>query len=175
MLRGDVLSLRTVQSRDLDDVYGKLNTLEYRGAHFPVRMHSEPVFRRSFEEEGFWRDTEGMLLMIDPSDDIVGEIEFFQITSYLTGFELSYLVFGPEHRGRGYATEAVRLLTAYLFSRLRIERLQLNIHPDNTASQRVAEKAGFTLEGLMRRCWFNNGRFHDLQTWSLLRDELPSS
>lgn len=106
--------------------------------------------------------------------EVVGEIEFYPITDYLTGCELSYLIFGPDHGGKGYATEAVGLLTAYLFARLRIDCVQLNIHPDNEASRRVGEKAGYTLEGLMRRCWFHNGEFHDLEIWSMLRSELPT-
>jgi signal transduction histidine kinase len=44
--------------------------------------------------------------------------------------------------GKGHATEAVTLLTDYLFARLRIDRVQLNIHPENEASRRVATKAG---------------------------------
>ncbi|HUH08022.1 MAG TPA: GNAT family protein [Egibacteraceae bacterium] len=174
MLRGDRLHLRTVRERDLDNLYVQLNALEHRGSYFPVGLQAEPVFRRKFDEDGFWGSDDGMLLMIDPGDQVVGEIEFYPITPYLTGYELSYLVFGPDHRGKGYATEAVGLLTAYLFARLRIDRVQLNIHPDNQASRRVAEKAGYTLEGVMRSCWFNRGEFHDLQIWSMLRREVPA-
>jgi [ribosomal protein S5]-alanine N-acetyltransferase len=174
MLRGERVHLRTVRERDLDDLYTNLNTLEYRGSYFPLGLQGEPTFRKAFDDNGFWAEGEGMLLMTDPDDNVVGEIEFFPITNYLTGYELSYLLFGTEHAGKGYTTEAVQLLTAYLFARLRIERLQLNIHPDNAASRRVAEKAGYTLEGLMRSCWFHRGEFHDLEIWSMIRSELPA-
>jgi RimJ/RimL family protein N-acetyltransferase len=149
-----------------------MNNLDYRGAFFPLGLHSEPKFRREFDEHGYWSKDEGMLLVVDPRDEIVGEIEFFPISHYLVGYELSYLIFGEEHAGKGYATEAVQLLTEYLFARLRINRLQLNIHPGNDASRRVATKAGYTLEGLMRGCWFHGGTYHDLEIWSILRDEL---
>lgn len=66
-------------------------------------------------------------------------------------------------------------MTAYLFSNKRINRVQLAIHPENEASRRVAQKAGYALEGLMRGCWFHQGTFHDLEIWAVLRDELPSS
>ncbi|MDX1619638.1 MAG: GNAT family protein [Nitriliruptorales bacterium] len=171
MLRSDLLHLRPIQERDLDALYRQLNTLEHRGSYFPMGLQAEPVFRRRFEETGFWSKDEGMLLMVNAQGQIVGEIEYFPVTDYLTGFELSYLIFGAEHHGKGYATEAVRLMSQYLFAQHRIERLQLNIHPENTASRRVAEKAGYSLEGVMRRAWFNGGRFHDLEIWSILRDE----
>lgn len=174
MLQGTGLHLRTVRESDLDDLHANLINLEHRGSFFPLGLQSEPVFRRKFEEDGFWGQDEGMLVMVDPAGRVVGEIEFYPITHYLTGYELSYLVFGPDQAGRGFATEAVRLMTAYLFARLRIERVQLAIHPENEASRRVAQKAGYTLESLMRRCWFHRGRFHDLEIWSILRDELPA-
>jgi ribosomal-protein-alanine N-acetyltransferase len=62
-------------------------------------------------------------------------------------------------------------MSEYLFAVKRINRLQLNIHPDNAASRRVAEKAGYTSEGLMRGAWFHGGKYHDLEIWSVLRDE----
>jgi RimJ/RimL family protein N-acetyltransferase len=56
-----------------------------------------------------------------------------------------------EHaRGRGIATHAVRLLAAWAFDVLRLERLEVMIHPENIASQRVAERCGFQREGLLR-------------------------
>lgn len=172
MLRSASVRLRPVQERDLEELYASFNNLEHRGPFFPLGLQSEARFKRDFRENGFWDKDEGMLLIVTPEDEIVGEIEFFPITNYLVGYELSYLIFGGEHAGKGYATDAVRLLTEYLFARLRINRLQLNIHPNNEASRRVATKAGYSLEGLMRGCWFHRGRYHDLEIWSILRDEL---
>jgi RimJ/RimL family protein N-acetyltransferase len=53
-------------------------------------------------------------------------------------------------RGRGIATEAVRLLAGWAFRVLRLDRLEVMIHPENVASQRVAERCGFKREGLRR-------------------------
>jgi ribosomal-protein-alanine N-acetyltransferase len=53
-------------------------------------------------------------------------------------------------RGHNAATEATRLLTAWLFEATNIERVQATVEPSNVASQRVLEKAGFQREGLLR-------------------------
>jgi RimJ/RimL family protein N-acetyltransferase len=174
MLRGELLQLRTVRERDLDDLYAKLSNLQYRGSFFPLGVQSASSFRRSFQEHGFWQKEEGMLLMTDAKDEVVGEIEFYPIMHYLVGYELSYLLFGSDHSGKGYTTEAVSLMTGYLFANKRVNRVQLAIHPENAASRRVAEKAGYTLESLMRGCWFHQGTFQDLEIWAVLRDELGS-
>jgi RimJ/RimL family protein N-acetyltransferase len=55
-----------------------------------------------------------------------------------------------EARGRGAATTAVRLVSDWAFTELGIQRMNLMTAPENMASQRVAERAGFTREGLLR-------------------------
>ena len=61
--------------------------------------------------------------------------------------EAAYWVRRSE-RGRGLATTALRLLAARAFGDLGLERLWLEIYPDNPASFRVAEKCGFVHEGV---------------------------
>lgn len=75
----------------------------------------------------------------------------------------------PEGRGRGAATAAVRLLAGWAFEALSIQRLHLTTAIDNLASQRVAERAGFTLEGRLRG-WMPTaeGRRRDSLMFSLL-------
>ncbi|HSJ72662.1 MAG TPA: GNAT family protein [Acidimicrobiia bacterium] len=172
MLRGTVVELRMVREADLDELFERLSDLRAKGDYFPLGVMSEPALRSEYAESGFWKPDEGMLLMIGSGNEIVGEVEFFPIASYLAGYEISYQLFGAEHAGKGYTSEAVRLLADYIFARKRVERVQLNIHPDNEASRRVAQKAGFTFEGVMRRCWFHRGEYHDLEVWSLLRDDV---
>jgi RimJ/RimL family protein N-acetyltransferase len=85
--------------------------------------------------------------------------------------ELGYLVFSHA-RGRGVATRAVRLLARYAFQRLGLRRLEILAAVENEASQRVAEKAGFTREGVLRSYMDNRGTRLDMVSWSLLPDEL---
>jgi RimJ/RimL family protein N-acetyltransferase len=80
-----------------------------------------------------------------------------------------------ERRGRGLATAALRLVARWTFAELPVGRLQLTTHLDNPGSQRVAEKAGFTREGVLRSWADQRGERVDLVMWSLLpRDPIPS-
>ena len=76
-----------------------------------------------------------------------------------------------EARGHGAATIAVRLVSVWAFEELGIQRLDLITAPENVASQRVAERAGFTREGLLR-AWMptSEGR-RDSVMFSLLADD----
>ena len=94
-------------------------------------------------------------LRVHPADPAIGE--------------LGYMV-GPQARGRGVATRAVELITAWAFETLSIERMEILIDPRNRPSLRVAESAGYVREGVMRsyRPSRNGGRL-DLAMYARLR------
>ncbi|MFD8562099.1 GNAT family N-acetyltransferase [Streptosporangium canum] len=78
----------------------------------------------------------------------------------------------PMHRGRGYAPEAVRGLVRRLFESTTLRRIELRANLDNTASLRVAEKAGFVREGVLRAAELEDDGPHDIVVFGLLRTDL---
>lgn len=74
----------------------------------------------------------------------------------------------PWARGRGVATRALRLITAFAFDELHLHRVEVTIEPENVASLRVARAAGFTEEGLLRSYMPVSGRRRDMIMLSLL-------
>ncbi|MGH3361625.1 MAG: GNAT family N-acetyltransferase [Nocardioides sp.] len=175
MLDGDAVRLRLVREDDLPALHAFQEDISNRGDFFPVGVQPLRKLVQEYDQSGLWSRDEGVLVITDPGDSILGHIEFFQTVAYLDEIELSYILYSPDHRGRGIATQAVRLLTAYLFDRLKVNRLRLVIHPDNAASRRVAEKSGYVLEGVARGAWYHRGHHHDVEIWAVLRSEhLPS-
>jgi len=88
--------------------------------------------------------------------------------------EVGYWV-GADARGRGVATAAPRLAARWAFENVpELARLQLRAAVENVPSNRVAEKAGFTREGVLRAQRFNVRlkKRVDFVMWSLLREEL---
>ena len=85
--------------------------------------------------------------------------------------EISYFL-RASARGRGLATRAVRLAARWAFDDLAIERIELRVHPENAPSRRVAERAGFSREGVERasRAWPDGTRFDSI-VYSLLRTD----
>jgi RimJ/RimL family protein N-acetyltransferase len=81
-------------------------------------------------------------------------------------YEIAYLA-GEEGRGRGLMTRAVRLLCDWLLEE-GISRIELRTHPDNTASQKLAQRAGFRREGLERNSIWLHSERQDAIVWSLL-------
>jgi RimJ/RimL family protein N-acetyltransferase len=90
------------------------------------------------------------------------------------GAEIGYWI-GAEARGRGIATTATRAAAGWVFGQVPgLIRLQLRADVENVGSNKVAEKAGFTREGVLRSQRYNArlGRRVDFVMWSLLREEL---
>lgn len=174
MLNGQTIRLRPLRDADLTTLYDVWSQVENRGEFYPHDILSESVFRKRYEDGWFWEENvRGVLLIVDHADHLIGQIEFFR-AMYMDCFEIAYLVFDAQHRGKGVVTEAVGLLVKYLFQSTKVNRLQLVISTPNTASRRVAEKCGFTHEGTLRGAFFNAGRNHDMEMYSLLRSEFAS-
>ncbi len=81
--------------------------------------------------------------------------------------EIGYMTL-PAARGRGIASRSVALLTAWAFSELALERLELHIDVENAASEAIARKHGYALEGIRRSAHVKDGRRADTGVWSRL-------
>jgi RimJ/RimL family protein N-acetyltransferase len=88
--------------------------------------------------------------------------------------EVGFLV-APRARGHGYATAAVREITRWGFDELGLHRVQWRAEVGNEASRRVAQKAGYEMEGLLRRSPAVGGRRRDCWVGSALsRDRVAA-
>jgi RimJ/RimL family protein N-acetyltransferase len=172
MLKGTSITLRPVLETDLEALYAFHLEIANRGEFFPRGILSQPTFNKQFHDTGFWSKEDGLLVIINNTDDIIGHIEFFKTVNYLDEYELSYILYTPEHRGQGAMTEAVNLMVGYLFETKKINRIRLVIHPDNAASRRLAEKCHFRHEGTARGAWYNKGKHQDVEIYAILHDEV---
>ncbi|MBI4537507.1 MAG: GNAT family N-acetyltransferase [candidate division NC10 bacterium] len=86
--------------------------------------------------------------------------------------EIGYWL-GAAYWGRGIATEAVRAVTAYGFSRLGLRRIFAGVFEWNPSSMRVLEKAGYSLEGRLRQAVLKDGRVLDAFLYAIVRDSGP--
>jgi RimJ/RimL family protein N-acetyltransferase len=80
----------------------------------------------------------------------------------------------PDARGRGYGTEAMRLLLDYAFTALGLHSVMLNVYEFNPAARRSYEKVGFREIGRRRQSRWHNGRFWDEIHMDILAPEFNS-
>lgn len=100
----------------------------------------------------------------------IGAISLFRTDWAARSSEVGYGV-RARHRRLGYATEALLALTQWALSDGRMQRVELHANTDNRPSLRVAEKAGFIHEGILRRAHVEDDGLHDLAVFSRLDDD----
>ena len=129
--------------------------------------------RRWVHEEapGEWaRGTEAMFVIADGAGAYAGAIDLRVTEREPAVGEVGFLV-APQARGRGYAVAALRAVTRWGFAELGLRRIQWRAEVGNEASRRVAERAGFAMEGWLRQASESDGRRYDCWIGSLVSTE----
>jgi RimJ/RimL family protein N-acetyltransferase len=85
--------------------------------------------------------------------------------------EIGYWL-GEPYWGRGIVTEAVRALTRYAFETFDVARVYAYVYEWNPASARVLEKAGYRLEGRLRKAVTKEGTTMDMLVYGFTEDDL---
>ena len=127
-------------------------------------------FARQAAERDAGRAVE--LAITEPGDDeaVLGCVSLYDVVAADARASTGYWLAGHA-RGRGAATHAVRLVTGWGFATLDLARIHLTCAPDNVASQRVAERCGFTREGVLRSNMAFKGGRRDTVVFGLLAAE----
>ncbi len=113
----------------------------------------------SHNREG--RAKRSLSLSIWFENSLVGQITMGGIVmGALRGAHIGYWV-DKRYANRGITTQAVQMLTEYGFEELGLHRIEINLRPENAASRRVAEKAGYHLEGERPRFLHIDGQWRD--------------
>lgn len=98
----------------------------------------------------------------------LGQISLMMIDQSARRAELA-IVMAPDSAGKGYATQAIRVITRYAFEQLNLRRLYLQVHADNNRARHVYDKCGFAEEGRLREHIYRDGQYIDLIQMGLLR------
>ena len=107
---------------------------------------------------------------ITVEEKVVGSIGAFRKENiHVRTAEMGYYI-AEEYWGQGIGTSAVKLLCGYLFENTDLLRIFAEPFAYNQASCRVLEKAGFTLEGVLRKNAVKNGRVLDMKMYSIVKE-----
>jgi RimJ/RimL family protein N-acetyltransferase len=114
-----------------------------------------------------------ILAVVGSSDEVLGACDLRLAADDPKRAEVAFMLGAPA-RGHGVMTRAVRVIARWAIEQLGVERVEALAHPENVASIAVAERAGFTKEGLLRGYRIKKMRREDRVVLSLLpRDAQP--
>ncbi len=174
MIRGEKIYLRAVNQADLILLESWNNNADFNGKYNDFGFRPAGSLEKHFAEDGLIGSRTGELLVVNYVDEVVGVVSYHQerygpndgSVVYNIGINLA-----PEHRGKGYGSEAQKLLAAYLFATYPIMRVEASTDIENIPEQKALEKAGFRCDGVMRKAQWRAGDWHDIAVYSKLRGE----
>ncbi|WP_339935992.1 GNAT family protein [Undibacterium luofuense] len=171
MIPGSTFHLRYPRKEEIPHLVHLMNLPEARGQFLPRELFLPAVMEKRLMDAQESREHMEFFVIADQADQILGRVFHFKTVPYFQSREIGYSMFTDEVRGKGIMTEAVTLLRDYLFDTTLLNRLEIHMNTENKASERVAVKCGFQLEGTARGAVFDRGRYHDILMYALLRDE----
>lgn len=132
---------------------------------------------RRFDTDSYLGDDNGRLI-VDVAAEAGLDFEPAGLVSYLKrhhgsqayGWEIGIALL-PEWRGQGIGWRAQAMFCSYLFETTPAQRIEASTHAENVAEQRSLEKAGFTLEGVMRATEYRGGQWRDGYLYSRIRTD----
>jgi len=173
LLIGSVIYLREPTARDRRE-FVKLNRAS-RELHDPwVTAPTTSVQFDRWLDRGSRPDVQSFLVCRLEDNAIVGVFTLSQI--FRRGFQSAYLGYyvGGPYAGKGYMREGMHLVLTYVFTKMKLHRVEANVQPENVASIALVKRSGFRLEGFSPRYLKIAGRWRDHQRWALTVEDWRS-
>jgi len=130
-----------------------------------ARQWAEETSKRMPDDDNFAFEIEAL-----DGGALVGHIGVHDCDRRVGAFSYGLAVL-PQHQRRGYASEAILLVARYFFQELRYQKMNAQVHSDNTPSLALHEKLGFMREGALRQMVYTGGQFYDLVQFGMTREE----
>jgi len=164
LLKGKNVNLRVREKEDLPMFMEWMNDPEVMGEYQPFIQYSREEMEKMLDGGPLERKT----FMIEKKDG--SKIGYTGYTRFGPNFEIGYTII-PNERGKGYGTEAIKIIVDYLFLSKETCRIQAHTDVRNVASLKTLEKAGFKKEGILRKYGFMKGEWADAYSYSIIREE----
>ncbi len=168
-LRVDELTLRPWRGTDVDAVVDAYRDPDIQRWHVRSMSYDEArAWIASWPDR--WRAETGARWAIADEQALVGRDGLGAISLGEGAAAIAYWTL-PAARGRNIAARAVRTVSAWMFSSVGLHRIELNHSTLNTASCRIAAKAGFGYEGTKREQGLHHDGWHDMHLHARLASD----
>lgn len=169
----DGYSMRLASAKDVENYYQEgfahmnkeLMELTASKAHYSKEEVSNFFLQSLQEADRRW------FLLLDPSGRIVGESLIMDINEEIQAGHFRIALFSPNTRGKGLGTWLTQCTLDYAFAELKLQRIDLEVFSFNPRAIRSYEKAGFQVEGRLRRAIKHKNNYGDIVLMAILREE----
>jgi RimJ/RimL family protein N-acetyltransferase len=170
MIKGEMIVLTELRSADSAALFEWINSPETVHFNAPYSPVHEPNHKAWFEAITNAPDRVVFAIRDLTGSRIIGIVQLVGLHSIHRTAELIIRIGNEADRNRGAGSEAVKLATDFAFTDRNLQRVWLRAFGDNPRAIRAYEKAGFKIEGTMRRACFIDGRWKDEVIMAILRE-----
>lgn len=168
-LKNERIQLRAIEMSDAETLHRWENDTSSWASSMTIQPLSSELIRSYITDSAHSIITKGELMLIIIERSSGSPVGYLQLLGYdalsrRTGLGL-YL--SPEHRGRGYATEALGLVKSYAFDCLGLRMLYADILASNEACWRIFERLGYQHTATLPEWHYAEGKWHDLRYYQL--------
>jgi RimJ/RimL family protein N-acetyltransferase len=172
---GDKVQLRAREPSDADVIPQLERSADERSGWMIMPPRSRAATRTLFEESarkcpGPGTVEFGLAIVRREDDLMVGGITVNEADQVNGTFSYGVGIH-PEHKGNGYAAEAVLLVLRFMFDERRFHKCEARVYDYNCASIQLHRKLGFTEEGRLRQHLFQAGGYHDELIFGMTAEE----
>lgn len=171
ILRGEVVVLRPLTPGDAAAIFASLHDAEVRrltGTQQQFTLAQVEAFCCRVAEAD---DRADYAITLGDDPTYIGEAVLNQIDWENRTANFRIALAGQRYFGKGYGSEATRLIVDYGFKQLKLHRIELEVYDFNPRACRVYEKAGFVREGVRRDVLRWEGKYHSAIVMSVLSHE----
>lgn len=170
-INGKIVTLRAIERDDLGLLQEMLNDPEIEdvvvGWAFPVsKLMQERWFENSISDDRNLR-----FIIETPDDGAVGMATLTNIDWKNRRATHGIKIANRKNRTKGIGTDTVMAIMRYAFDELQLNRIDGSWFQENTASQRLYIKCGWTVEGVNRKCIYKRGEYRDLAIVGILAED----
>lgn len=173
ILIGSRVRLRPITAADAADMFAALSdeeSMRLTGTQDTFTLEQVEAFCKRVEQADDRVDY-AITRIDDPTQRYVGEVVLNSIDFENRVASFRIALNSSANFGKGYGTEATRLILQHGFERLNLHRIELEVYEFNPRAQHVYEKVGFVREGMRRKTLLWDGEYQGAIIMGILEDE----
>ncbi len=118
-----------------------------------------------------WLNGRPDFAIVDRAKAMIGVVRLWRVSDRNKSAMLTIFIGGRGNWGRGFGTDALRVLLRQAFGPMNLHRVELNVFDFNERAIRSYEKVGFVREGSRREALSRRGIFHDIVVMGILKPD----
>lgn len=176
VLEGRLITLRPLTEKDADVMFAAADNAEVNRLTGTTQTATLEQYRTHYARLLAAQDrVDYAIIPNEKPEKVVGEVVLNAIDEQNRSANFRIMLLNESYFGKGYGSEATRLMVKHGFERLELHRIDLEVYDFNPRAARVYEKAGFVREGVKRDVLFWDGAFHSAIVMSILELEYRTS